>query len=287
MHENQVQLVNIVAFGVSKKTKINAKLDERILIVSTEETPTFRLLSAHCGCKQWHELQNNIWYSCRALEKCSEHSVHEHFAYFLMNRIPTIMFGVEMDDETGKPKYDRPKKAEPDESLKPIPTRTKPERTERAERTKENGEVKSKNKVSSAPVVLTSEPASVAAPAHAHPPASSSVKVEAKPTAAKNQPHDIKTQQILSNKVDVNDITQDALIAYISKETKFHAPTALNRKNDAGEMMFVVRFKVSEDKISQIGDSYLYLYGAPYSKVLEMSKAIAREITKMTSTKAG
>ena len=275
MNESQVQLTNIVAYGVSKKTKINARLDERIQIVDSEILPAFRLLSAPCGCKQWHEIVNNLWYSCRGLEKCEEHASTEQFAYQLINRIPTILFGVEIDDETGKPKYDRPKKAPEcaasDEISEVIQSSTSNKSTEsgatpRKKKTVAQDRVKNNN---TKPKQETAQPA-------IKPHDTSKNLVPSAPVVLSSPPVTQCVKKIKSNKVDVNEITHEELLAYVSKESKFHAPTALNKKNDAGEMMFVVRFKVSEDKISEIGDSYIYVYGSPYSKLLAMSRSIAK-----------
>lgn len=75
------------------------KFSSRIQLVEEESSPPcLRLLSAPCGCCQWHECVNNMWYSCRELQKCEQHQEYENFIYQTDRRTPVIIFGKSAED---------------------------------------------------------------------------------------------------------------------------------------------------------------------------------------------
>lgn len=111
-----VKLTNIASFAVlvapnhedgGGDPRFKYRFQNRIRILDTEsDPPCLRLLAAPCGCAQWHEFVNNMWYSCRELQKCSEHQEFENFLYQTDKRVPVIVFGKsaeDLDDQVRNP----------------------------------------------------------------------------------------------------------------------------------------------------------------------------------------
>jgi hypothetical protein len=103
-----VQLTHVASFAVlvvphhqdgDGDPHYKYRFASRLRLVDAEpEKPVLRLLSAACGCSQWHENINGAWFSCRELLKCDQHAGYENFNYFVEKKVPTIVFGVSAED---------------------------------------------------------------------------------------------------------------------------------------------------------------------------------------------